>query len=125
VRIVGPALWASPSSGAARLTGAWYAAPDLSARLTFDQSYRAHYGAPALPISDLAFDAASIARVLAGAGGYSMANLTQPTGFSGADGVFLLQPDGQVRRGLAVFEIQQGTPVQVSPAPTALGAPAV
>jgi hypothetical protein len=39
--------------------------------------------------------------------------------------VFLLQPDGQVRRGLAVFEIQQGTPVQVSPAPTALGAPAV
>ncbi len=71
VRIVGPALWASPSSGAARLTGAWYAAPDPAARLTFDQSYRAHYGTPALPISDLAFDAASIARVLAGAGGYS------------------------------------------------------
>ncbi len=125
VRIVGPALWASPSSGAASLTGAWYAAPDPAARLTFDQSYRSHYGASAPPISDLAFDAASIARVLAGAGGYTLANLTQPTGFSGADGVFLLEPDGRVRRGLAVFEMQPGGPVQVSPAPAAFGAPGV
>ncbi len=125
VRVVGPALWASPTSGAARLTGAWYAAPDPAARLTFDQSYRSHYGTPAPPISDLAFDAASIARVLAGAGGFTPANLTQPTGFSGADGVFLLEADGQVQRGLAVFEIQQGAPVQVSPAPTTLGVPGV
>ncbi|MBV9656089.1 MAG: penicillin-binding protein activator [Acetobacteraceae bacterium] len=123
VRIVGPALWASPSSAASKLVGAWYAAPDPAARATFDASFRAHYASPAPPISDLAFDAASIARVLAGAGGYSLGNLTQPTGFSGADGVFVLGPDGQVRRGLAVFEIGAGPPVQVAPAPAMLGTP--
>lgn len=125
VRIAGPALWSAPSSNSSKLPAAWYAAPDPAARATFDQSFRAKYGSPAPSISDLAFDAASIARVMPMLGGFSQANLTQPTGFSGADGVFLLQADGQVRRGLAVFEVQPGTHVIVSPAPAGFGAPGV
>ena len=37
----------------------------------------------------------------------------------------VLQPDGQVRRGLAVFEVQHGGPIMVEPAPQNLGAPGV
>ncbi len=125
VRILGPALWATPSSGSGQFPGAWYAAPDPAARAGFNDAFSAKYGAPAPAIADLAFDAASIARVLAQNGGFSMAALTQPGGFAGTDGLMALQPDGRVRRGLAVFEIQRGGPQLVEPAPQSFTAPGV
>ncbi len=74
------------------------------------------WGAPPT-VADLAFDAASIARVLGANGGFSIAALTQPAGFLGADGWLALLPDGQVRRGLAVFRIERGGPQMIEPAP--------
>jgi hypothetical protein len=68
-------------------------------------------------VADLAFDAASITRVLGGHGGFSIGALTQSAGFVGADGWFALLPDGQVRRALAVFAIERGGPQMVEPAP--------
>ena len=41
VQIIGPALWASPSSGSGQFRGAWYAAPDPAARANFEQAYTA------------------------------------------------------------------------------------
>ena len=117
VQIVGPLLWAARSSGSSQIPGGWYAAPDPAARTTFAQEYAAKYGMPPPPLADLAFDAASIARVLAGAGGYSVAALTQPAGFVGADGWLALLSDGQVRRGLAVFRVERGGPEMIEPAP--------
>jgi branched-chain amino acid transport system substrate-binding protein len=117
VKIMGPALWASPSSGSGQFTGSWYAAPDPSARGGFEQSYTAKYGGAPSPLADLAFDAASVARVLAGRSGYSIGALTQQAGFVGADGWFTLLPDGQVRRALAVYTIERGGPQMVEPAP--------
>lgn len=118
VQIMGPALWSSPSSGSGHLEGAWYAAPDPSARAGLEQSYAERYGVQPPPLADLAFDAASIARVLASQGGFSPAGLTQPGGFaSGAGGWLALLPDGQVRRALAVFRIERGGPAMVEPAP--------
>ena len=35
VQIIGPSLWASPSSGSGQFSGAWYAAPDPAARAGF------------------------------------------------------------------------------------------
>lgn len=126
VRVLGPALWASPAGrGGAGLTGAWYSAPDPAARAAFDQDYQAKYGAPAPGLADFGFDAAAIARVLAQDGGYSAASLCRPEGFSGVDGVLALQPDGTVRRGLAVFEIQRGGPAIVDVAPASLSAPGI
>ena len=58
-------------------------------------------------------------------GGYSVASLCRPEGFAGVDGVLVLQPDGTVRRGLALFEIQRGGPVMTEPAPTSLSAPGI
>lgn len=117
VQIIGPSLWASPSSGSGQMSGAWYAAPDPAARAAFDQAYSAKNGGPAGPLSELAFDAASIARVLAGRGDFSVGALTQSAGFLGADGWFALLSDGQVRRALAVFVLERGGPQLLEPAP--------
>jgi len=124
VRILGPALWADPlARGTGNLIGAWYAAPDPAARADFDARYTAKYTTQAPGLADLAYDAAAIARVLAANGGFSAASLTRPEGFAGVDGVLGLLPDGHVRRGLAVFEIQRGGVQIVDPAPDNLGAP--
>jgi len=124
VRVLGPAIWAAPASRAdADLRGAWFAAPDPAARAGFDAQYQAQFGTPAPGLADFAFDAAAIARVLAGEGGYSAAALTRPEGFAGVNGVLALQPGGQVRRGLALFEIRRGRADLVEPAPDAIGTP--
>jgi branched-chain amino acid transport system substrate-binding protein len=117
VQIMGPSLWASPSSGSGQLPGAWYAAPDPAARSALEQGYAAKYGGPPPAVADLAFDAASIARVLGANGGFSIAALTQAAGFLGADGWLELLSDGQVRRGLAVFRVERGGPQIIEPAP--------
>jgi branched-chain amino acid transport system substrate-binding protein len=124
VRFLGPLQWADPASGSSQFPDAWYAAPDPSARQSFEQSFSAKYGSPPPALADLAYDAASIARALAGQG-YGASALTQREGFSGVDGLFGLEPDGHVRRSLAVFEIRPGGPQVVQPAPNSLMAPGV
>lgn len=124
VRILGPALWGDPAArGAARLSGAWYAAPDPAARADFEAKYSAAYGAPPPGLADFAYDAASIAHLLAQNGDYTA--LTRPAGFTGVDGVLALLPDGSVRRGLALFEIQSGGPTMIEPAPDNLSSPGI
>lgn len=119
VQFVGPALWADPRSGAGQLSGAWYAAPDPAARAPFVQAFTARYGAPPPGPADLAFDAASIARVVTTGAG----SLTNSSGFAGADGWLALLADGGVRRGLAVFQVEAGGPRIIQPAPTNAGTP--
>ncbi len=123
VQVIGPALWSSPASGSGSVTGAWYAAPDSQARGTLEQSYAAKYGAPPPPLADLAFDAASVARVLMGSRGVAAAELTQPAGFIGADGWMAFMPDGEVRRGLAVYRVEHGGSSLMEPAPQSAGSP--
>lgn len=126
VRIMGPALWASPAvrgSAGAVLGNALYAAPDPAARGSFDAAFNAKYGAPPGPLADLAYDATSLARVTMQQGGDPVQVLIRPEGFTGSDGVLALSPDGQVRRGLAVFQLQNGTPTIVDPAPQTLAGP--
>jgi ABC-type branched-subunit amino acid transport system substrate-binding protein len=117
VQILGPALWVDPASGSATMAGGWFAMPDPNARLELIRDYTAAYKEPPPPRADLASDAASIARVLAGR--VSVSALTQPVGFAGVDGWFALLPDGQVRRGLAVFRVERnGRAVKISDAPS-------
>jgi branched-chain amino acid transport system substrate-binding protein len=119
VRIIGPTIWAREQANLAGVPGAWYAAPDPAARVAFERAYVARYSsAPPSGLLDLAFDAASLARVIATRPGM----LTQPQGFAGADGLFALRPDGRVRRGLAVFEVGPSGAHIVDPAPTSFSA---
>jgi branched-chain amino acid transport system substrate-binding protein len=123
VQIIGPALWADPASGSGAVPGAWYAAPDSTTRSDLVRDYEAKFGVPPQPLADLAFDAASVAKVIVGPSGSDMAILTQPGGFVGTDGWFTLMPDGQVRRGLAVFRIERAGPELIDPAPQSAAAP--
>ena len=119
VQILGPGLWVDPASGSAALPGAWFAMPDTDARRELIRDYTAVYKEPPPPRADLASDAASIARVLASQGRMNAAGLTQPAGFAGVDGWFALLPEGQVRRGLAVFRVDRGgRATKVGDAPT-------
>ena len=124
VRILGPALWAREAPQLGALAGAWYAAPDPASRAGFEQAYAAKYGAPPRELASLAYDAAGVARASLDRLGYSATALTRPQGFAGADGLFSLLPDGQVRRGLAIFEIDKTGAHLVRPAPSSLVAPA-
>jgi|HubBroStandDraft_1064217.scaffolds.fasta_scaffold42029_2 branched-chain amino acid transport system substrate-binding protein len=117
VQILGPALWVDPASGSSAMPGGWFAMPDPAARLDLIHDFTAAYKAPPPPLADLAYDAASIARVLGGQGRMNLAGLTQPVGFAGVDGWFALLPEGQVRRGLAVFRVDRGRPVKIGDAP--------
>jgi hypothetical protein len=124
VRIMGPALWANPATRAGSdLPNAWFAAPDPATRSAFDQKYTAKYNSPAPGLADLAFDAASIAREVAHDGGFSPASIGRPGGFAGVNGVLALQPDGTVRRGLALFQLQRGGAQILEPAPDSIAAP--
>jgi branched-chain amino acid transport system substrate-binding protein len=123
VQIVGPALWANPASGSGAVSGAWYAAPDSATRGDLEREYQAKYGTAPSPLADLAFDAASVAKVVVGPAGADIAILTQPGGFVGTDGWFTLSPDGQVRRGLAVFRVERGGPELIDPAPQSAASP--
>jgi len=127
VRLLGTALWDDP--GLARepaLIGGWFAAPQPEQWESFAARYRALYGTTPPRIASLAYDAAALAAVLgrAGGGGFTPEAITAAEGFAGVDGIFRFRPDGQVERGLAVFEMQATGPVVIDPAPQSF-APAV
>jgi branched-chain amino acid transport system substrate-binding protein len=125
VLVLGPGLWAANPAdvAAAGFSGALYAAPDPAAAANFVSRYELQFGGTPPPLAAVAFDAGAIARTATEAGGLDLAPLTDPAGFGGADGVMALQPDGSVRRGLAVFRVTPGGGQIVQPAPAALPAP--
>ncbi|MGO9817214.1 MAG: penicillin-binding protein activator [Acidocella sp.] len=126
VQLLGPAPWskiAPQMASQSVLVGAMYAAPDPAAAATFEGKYQAAYGAAPPGIAEVAFDAAAMARLAAGQGGYTANVLTAPAGFTGTNGVLALRPDGTVKRGLAVFSIAAGQPAITSPAPASLSQP--
>lgn len=124
-RLLGPALWARDAGRLGALSGAWYAAPDPAARAGFEQLYATTYGAPARELASLAFDAGGIARAAWDGRGFPTGAIVRPEGFLGADGLLALLPDGGVRRGLAVFEIDRAGPRVVQPAPQSFDASGV
>lgn len=125
VRILGPGTWAREASRQPALAGAWYAAPDPAQRAGFEKAFTAKYNAPARELTSLAYDAAGIARAAVSAQGVSLESIQRAEGFAGADGLIGLLPDGQVRRGLAIFEVDRGGAHLVQPAPQTLAAPGV
>jgi ABC-type branched-subunit amino acid transport system substrate-binding protein len=113
------ALFANPA-----LAGAWFAAPDAAGYRAFAQRYRARYGKDPVRTASLAYDGVSLVASLVKAGGGRISDdmLTNPSGFSGIDGVFRFRADGTCERGLAVMEINGGGARVISPAPRAFSA---
>ncbi len=126
VKYLGTALWADPTLGREpTLVGGWFAAPDPAGRKPFVDRYRSVHGSAPHGLASLAYDAVGLAAVLArqpDGDGFSLENLTQPSGFNGADGLFRLLIDGTNQRGLAVLRLTASGFERVDPAPTSFSA---
>jgi len=121
VKILGTGEWDGQSLGAEpALVGGWFAAPDPHLRQTFSDKYQEAFGTRPYRLATLAYDATALAVVLAGQDSpdpYGPTILTQPSGFSGRDGIFRFQPSGAVERGLTVMQVERKTAKVIDPAP--------
>ena len=129
VKLLGTGGMDYPNAGRdALLVGAWYPGPDPRGWSDFAQNYAKAYGQAPPRIASLAFDAVSLAVALASAPDgrrYGASELTQPRGFTGADGAFRLLGNGTAERALAILEVQQFGAGIIDPAQSlALSAPA-
>ena len=121
LQLLGTGLWDNPRVfGAPALQGGLYAAPDPSGFRSFAGRYRAKYGAEPVRTATLAYDAVALVAALARTqGGHRFAAevLTNPSGFSGIDGLFRFRAEGTNERGLAVMRVASsgGQPAAGSP----------
>lgn len=119
VHFLGTGLWDDPTLGSEpALSGGWYAAPPPSARADFERRFAEIYRHAPPRLATLAYDATALAAVLSRNADFSLAALTNPSGFAGVDGIFRLRPDGLVQRGLAVLEVHKTGNVVIDAAPT-------
>jgi ABC-type branched-subunit amino acid transport system substrate-binding protein len=127
IQLLGTGLWDNPRIFAsASLQGGLYAAPDPSGFRAFATRYRGRFGSDPVRTATLAYDAVALVAALAKTGGggqrYSGDVLTNPSGFSGIDGLFRFRPDGTNERGLAVMRVASGGGVPVAGSPKSFGA---
>ncbi len=121
VLILGTGVWNQPNVfKIAQFQNAVFPAPESAGFNSFAQRYKAKYGQNPIRIATLGFDAAALVAALTktqGAQRFSESVLTNPSGFSGQDGVFRFRADGTNDRALAIFQIGAGRTTSVSPAP--------
>ncbi|MFZ3358003.1 MAG: penicillin-binding protein activator [Xanthobacteraceae bacterium] len=121
LQLLGTGLWDDPRIYAApALAGGWYAAPDGTGYRNFATRYRARYNQDPVRTATLAYDAVALVAALVktqGAQPFTPQILTNPSGFSGIDGLFRFRPDGTNDRGLAVLRVAQAGAQIISPAP--------
>lgn len=103
------------------LRGGIFAGPSHHLHQNFEKRYQALYNQRPAKLASLAYDATALAAVLAQSGSgkyaFSKANLTNPNGFSGTDGIFRFNQNGLVERGLSVLQFSEGDIIEISPAP--------
>ncbi|MGP7794617.1 penicillin-binding protein activator [Sphingomonas sp. CLY1604] len=125
--ILGTELWNSESNLAAKpaLNGAWFASVGNTLYRQYAAKYRSRYNAAPYRLSSLGYDAVlltvRIARDWPVGRRFPENRLRDADGFAGIDGAFRFGRDGVAERALEVQEIQNGTIVTVSPAPTGFG----
>ena len=127
IQLLGTGLWDDPRILATpALDGGWYAAPDPAGFRAFAARYRARYKQDPVRTATLAYDAvaliAALVKTQAPAQKFSVEVLTNPSGFSGIDGLFRFRLDGTNERGLAVMRVTPSGAQVISPAPKSFGA---
>lgn len=123
VRLLGTGAWGlNETVREPTLAGAWVAAPDPAARRGFERRFKSVYGQEPTRLASLAYDAVSIAALLArarGADGFQRLELERADGFLGADGLFRFRADGTIERALPVLQVgPTGAITVLDPAPT-------
>jgi branched-chain amino acid transport system substrate-binding protein len=126
LQLLGTGLWDDPRIYAApALDGGWYAAPDGVGYRNFSARYRARYNQDPVRTATLAYDAVALVAALVKTQGpqrFSQQMLTNPSGFTGIDGLFRFRTDGTNERGLAVLRVSSAGAQTVSPALRSFGA---
>ncbi len=122
VKLLGISAWKNPRlTREPALRGGWFAAPDPEITRNFENRFASAFGAPPPRLASLAYDASLLTARLAGEERrkrrFSVEAITDPNGYFGADGLFRLNADGSVERGLAILEIQPGGIQVIDPAP--------
>jgi len=109
LQLVGTGLWDDPRIYAATtLDGGCYAAPDGAGYRNFSARYRSRYNQDPVRTATLAYDAVALVAALVktqGSQRFSPQVLTNPSGFTGIDGLFRFRADGTNERGLAVLRV--------------------
>jgi ABC-type branched-subunit amino acid transport system substrate-binding protein len=126
IQLLGTGLWDDPRIfSMPALDGGWYAAPDGAGYRNFSGRYVARFKQQPVRTATLAYDAVALIAALAktqGAQRFSPEVLTNPSGFSGIDGLFRFRADGTNERGLAVLRVTPSGAQTISPAPRSFGA---
>jgi len=122
IQFLGSGQWNDPRTLAeSNLSGGWFPGPEMSGFQAFAAKFKAAYGNQPVRNASLAYDAVSLAIGVSsrfGAEGFTDKVLTNPSGFVGVDGAFRFTATGTSQRALAVYQIQRGQPVMISPPPT-------
>lgn len=127
IQLLGTGLWDDPRIYETRaLEGGWYAAPDAAGYRAFSARYRQRYGQDPVRTATLAYDAVALVAALVKTQPdpqvrFSSQILTNPSGFTGIDGLFRFLPNGTNQRGLAVLRVTPSGPQTVSPPPRSFG----
>jgi ABC-type branched-subunit amino acid transport system substrate-binding protein len=129
LQMLGTGLWDDARIYAMpALDGGWFAAPDGAGYRNFAARYRTRYKQDPVRTATLAYDAVALIAALVksqgagqGAPRFSPQVLTNPSGFSGIDGLFRFRADGSNERGLAVLRVASAGPQTISPAPKSFG----
>ncbi len=126
VQLLGTGLWEDAQIfSTPALEGAWYAGPDSTGFRNFSARYRSRYGQDPVRTATLAYDAVALVAALIKTQGpkrFSEEVLTNPSGFTGIDGLFRFKQDGTSQRGLAVLRVSPTGGQVISPPPKAFGA---
>lgn len=120
VQFLGTGLWDSRELiEQYDLSGAWFASGPPRFYDAFEQRFLASYGYKPPRIASLAYDAVALAGTLATTkAGFSRDVLTDSSGYSGpANGIFRLNDNGRIERGMAVIEIDGNQFEVIDPAP--------
>ncbi len=122
IQLLGSGLWEDDQRiyATAALNGAWYVAPDPTGYRNFAARYRARFKLEPQRTATLAYDAIALIAALVktqGAQRFSPQVLTNPSGFSGINGLFRFRANGTNERGLAVLRVTPSGGQIISPAP--------
>jgi branched-chain amino acid transport system substrate-binding protein len=127
IQLLGTGLWDDPRIfSTPALDGGWYAAPDSAGYRSFTARYRSRYNQDPVRTATLAYDAVALVAALVKTQSnpqqrFSQQTLTNPSGFTGIDGLFRFRADGTNERGLAVLRVSPGGAQIISPPPRGFG----
>jgi branched-chain amino acid transport system substrate-binding protein len=125
IQLLGTGLWDDPRVFQTQaLDGGLFAAPDGVGYRNFANRYAARFKQQPVRTATLAYDAVALVAALVKTQGpqrFSPEVLTNPSGFSGIDGLFRFRQDGTNDRGLAILRVTPSGPQVVQAAPRSFG----